>query len=227
MTRISGELDPEAADLLRTALDPLSGPRPAEDGTPDPRSPARRRADGLVDLLHRTLTGGELPTNGGIRPHLTVTVPLSTLLGTGTIPATTGWGLPLPASVLRRLSCDASVTRVVLSGDSVPLDIGRSTRIVPPPLRRALIARDVCCAFPGCDRPASWCEAHHIRAWVNGGVTSLDNLTLPLRHHRARVRSAAGPGVGPASGGDPSSVGPSAGEPAPAAGRHDPLPLIV
>ncbi|QNK80914.1 DUF222 domain-containing protein [Nakamurella sp. PAMC28650] len=34
-------------DVLRTAIDALSAPKPAADGTADPRSPSNRRAHGL------------------------------------------------------------------------------------------------------------------------------------------------------------------------------------
>ncbi len=183
MTRISGELDPEAAALLRTALDPLAAPRPAVDGALDPRSPARRRADALVDLLTRTLDAAVLPVGGGVRPHLAVTVPWLTLLGRSGVPATTVWGQPLPREVLRRLACDASVSRIILDPAGVPLDVGRSQRTVTADIRRALVARDNGCAFPHCDRPAGWTEAHHIRHWIDGGHTSLDNCVLLCGHH--------------------------------------------
>ena len=68
-----------------------------------------------------------------------------------------------------------------------PLDIGRSTRIVPQGLRRALILRDGGCAFPGCDRPPLWCDAHHIDHWADGGPTSLCNTALLCVHHHDRV----------------------------------------
>ncbi|ETA02485.1 hypothetical protein ThrDRAFT_02226 [Frankia casuarinae] len=186
-TRITGELDAEAAALLRSALDPLAKPRPADDGTLDPRTPAQRRADALVDLLHRTLATAALPVTGGVRPHLTVTVSWTALLGQGGTPATTSWGQPLPASVLRRLACDATVTRVVFDAASVPLDVGRAHRTAPADLRRAVIARDVCCSFPGCDRPPSWCEVHHVRHWIDGGRTSLDNLVLLCGYHHRLI----------------------------------------
>jgi hypothetical protein len=65
------------------------------------------------------------------------------------------------------------------------LDVGRRRRREPPPaLRRALRERDECrCRFPGCHRRAT--QAHHIRWWLYGGITSLGNLvSLCKYHHR-------------------------------------------
>ena len=75
----------------------------------------------------------------------------------------------------------------MLGSAGQPLDIGRATRIVPQGLRRALILRDEGCAFPGCDRPPMWCDAHHIDHWADGGPTSLCNLALLCVHHHDRV----------------------------------------
>jgi hypothetical protein len=67
-----------------------------------------------------------------------------------------------------------------------PLEVGRATRTVSRAQRTALVVRDGGCGFPGCDRPQSWCEAHHLRHWLHGGPTDLANLTLLCRaHHRA------------------------------------------
>jgi Domain of unknown function (DUF222)/HNH endonuclease len=67
-----------------------------------------------------------------------------------------------------------------------PLEVGRTTRVVSPAQRNALVVRDGGCAFPGCDRPQSWCEAHHLRHWAHGGPTDLGNLALLCwAHHRA------------------------------------------
>ncbi len=80
---------------------------------------------------------------------------------------------------------------------TIPTD-GRETRTVPTGIRRALVLRDRGCAFPGRDRPASWCDAHHLRHWADGGPTSLGNLArcradprwatdrLPLVRHLSR-----------------------------------------
>jgi hypothetical protein len=78
----------------------------------------------------------------------------------------------------------------MLSAPSRPLDVGRAERSVPPPMRAALIARDRHCAFPGCDRPPSWCIAHHIRHWADGGSTSLDNLVMLCGQHHTAVHHA-------------------------------------
>jgi hypothetical protein len=91
----------------------------------------------------------------------------------------------ISAETARRLACDATVTRVVTAARSVPLEVGRATKVVSPALRRALAIRDGGCAFPGCERPPGWCDAHHVRHWADGGETGLSNLVLLCRpHHR-------------------------------------------
>jgi hypothetical protein len=95
-------------------------------------------------------------------------------------------------TVARQLSCDASVMRVVMAGRSQPLDVGRRTPVVPPALRRAVIVRDRVCRFPGCDRPRTWCDAHHVVHWTDGGSTSLQNLLLLCRRHHGMIRRREG-----------------------------------
>ena len=93
-------------------------------------------------------------------------------------------GTILAATSVQRLFCDAGVHRVFVTGRSSILDYGTTTRTVPANLYNALIIRDQHCRFPGCDRPPEWCEAHHVRWVIDGGPTSLDNLTLQCtRHH--------------------------------------------
>jgi hypothetical protein len=91
-----------------------------------------------------------------------------------------------PATV-RRLACDAQILPIVLGGTGQVLDAGRARRLATGPLRRALVVRDRGCAFPGCDRPARWCQAHHIIGWIRGGRTDLANLVLLCRHHHRLV----------------------------------------
>jgi hypothetical protein len=95
---------------------------------------------------------------------------------------------PLPPSLLRRITCDAEVTRIVFGPDSQVLDVGRSRRTVTGQLRRAVIARDGHCTWPGCDEPPSRCEVHHaVTHWADGGDTSVENSALLCWHHHDRV----------------------------------------
>jgi hypothetical protein len=67
---------------------------------------------------------------------------------------------------------------------SLPLDIGYSETI-PAAIRRAVNWRDrYKCAWPGCGRPAAWCDVHHIKHKKDGGKTSVDScVTLCHFHH--------------------------------------------
>jgi hypothetical protein len=106
---------------------------------------------------------------------------------TPTAPGELGWGGPISAEAVRRIGCDAGITRVITDPASVPLDVGREQRTVTAGQWAALVARDRGCAFPGCTRPAEWCIAHHIMHWADGGPTDLDNLVLLCGHHHRVV----------------------------------------
>ncbi len=98
-----------------------------------------------------------------------------------------GWGGPVTAESARRIACDAQLIPVLLGGGGQPLDVGRASYSIPTGIRRALIARDRGCAFPGCDRPPAWCDGHHIRHWADGGPTAITNLVLLCGHHHRTV----------------------------------------
>jgi hypothetical protein len=181
---LRGRLDAEGTAVVRAALDPLAAPQPSTADGPDPRSAGRRRGEALVEVCRRVLAGGELPAAGGSRPLVVVTVPLTTLtdrVGAGVLDD----GTPISPAAARRLACDAAVLPAVLGGASQPLELGRTRRLFTGPIRRALVLRDRGCAFPGCDRPPGWCEAHHIHHWADGGPTTLANgVLLCGTHHR-------------------------------------------
>ncbi len=186
MTVLRGLLDAESAAILAAALDPLSAPEPADDGTPDQRTAAQRRADDMTRLARIGLASGDLPASGGIKPTLVVTIDHGALTGQIAAAGLLPGGQALSASACRRIGCDARVIPVVLGGTSQPLDVGRSRRSIPEPMRAALVIRDQACAFPGCDRPPAWTSGHHIRHWSHGGPTALHNLVLLCRtHHQA------------------------------------------
>ena len=66
------------------------------------------------------------------------------------------------------------------------VDVGRAKRTAQPAQWRAIKARHQTCAWPGCDRPASWTQAHHIELWKDGGRTDLDKM-IPLCYHHHRL----------------------------------------
>ncbi|HKU30423.1 MAG TPA: DUF222 domain-containing protein [Arthrobacter sp.] len=167
----------------------------------DRRSRAQKLLDGLVGGCALALKTGKLPANGGLKPQVNVyigaedlctqlspsgiadpttnqsSIPPRLSTGTGTF---TG---PLHPETIRKIACDADILPVLLGTDGQILDIGRTSRVFPPHIRKALNARDQGCAFPDCTMPAPWCEAHHITYWSQGGPTSTDNGVLLCSHH--------------------------------------------
>jgi Domain of unknown function (DUF222)/HNH endonuclease len=183
--RIDGELDPEGGASFLAALDALDMPDPV-DGPVPPRSLSQRRADNLVQLA--TMSRSEEAGSGRSPVRASLVADVGSLAGR----PPTDWSAvrlelervgPIARDTALRLACDASISRVLMAGRSEVLDLGRSTRLVTPALRRALELRDRGCRGPGCDRPPEWCDAHHLLHWAEGGATNLDNLVLLCRRH--------------------------------------------
>ncbi|MCU1687975.1 MAG: endonuclease, partial [Amycolatopsis sp.] len=181
---LKGKLDNVAYAQLRAALDPLAKPHSTKEEGRDTRSQWERHADALVDLVRLAMTVDEIPTHGGDRVHVAVTVDYETLKsGIGT--AMLDYGGVITAAEARMLACDCKVIPAVLGTESEQMDLGRSKRIITTGQRRRLVMRDRGCAFPGCKSHAKHCDGHHIVFWILGGPTDLDNLTLLCeRHHR-------------------------------------------
>jgi hypothetical protein len=96
---------------------------------------------------------------------------------------------PIPHRHIPAFLCDATFHAVVLDSLGLPLAAGGDLRHPTAAQRRALLARDGSCTFPGCDAHAGWLDAHHIRHWQHGGPTDIDNLAmLCRRHHRIAHR---------------------------------------
>lgn len=94
-------------------------------------------------------------------------------------------GTAVPVATVRRLACDAGIIPVVLNGDGVVLDVGRSRRLATDDQRRALRAMYRTCGVGDCDVPFDRCEIHHLDEWdAHDGETNLDRL-IPAcsRHH--------------------------------------------
>src|SRR4051812_40582156 len=136
-----------------------------------------------------TLAAGGAPLLRTVKPHVALQIALPDLLDPATGPgaARLGFGATLSAARARWVACDADLTRIVLDPDGVPLDLGRTKRLVTPELRKAVESRDRHCVFTGCDAPTHWCEVHHVIAWMYGGQTNLENSGLLCERHHTQV----------------------------------------
>lgn len=191
MWNAAGDIDPESGHVISTALRSHTDPVNLDLG--DNRSYPQRNADALADICRFWLDhNDDISVSGGERPHITVTVPYEILTGKerrlGEIDDNA-----VDPEAIRRLACDAGIVRIVTDGEGQPLDVGRRVRTVTPAIRRALELRDEGCVWPGCDAPASWCDAHHIIHWADGGVTALINLVLLCRKHHTAVHDGKHP----------------------------------
>jgi hypothetical protein len=184
-TEVAGSLNADLGVIVRAALRAAT----ATDGPEDPvRSPAQKRADALADICKFFLDHHEAtnPTPKN-RPHVGVVLDYEDLLarGQGTLIDS---GEPISPEMVQQLLCDAAVHRILRKGGSTILDLGRTTPVVSPAQHAALAVRDGCCRWPGCDRPPSWCDAHHIDHWgADRGPTALANLALLCRRHHRRI----------------------------------------
>jgi hypothetical protein len=177
----TGYLTAALTTALRTVLDPLSAPAVSEVGERDHRSFGQRQHDALLEVVMRSLRSGDLPDSGGTPTTIAVTMTLEQLQSAGGY-VTDDFGQQLTVAELLKLAGEAEVIPVVFDHLGGVLSYGRERRFASPAMRRALAARDGGCSFPSCTRPASWTEAHHVRAWADGGSTDLENLVLLCKY---------------------------------------------
>ena len=139
---------------------------------------------------------------------------LCTCTGVEKVCGLTDTGTELEPSVLRRIACDATIIPVVMGTRSEVLDVGRASRTIPPAIRRALIARDGGCVWPGCNVAPIGCDGHHLLHWADLGPTTLANLALLCRtHHKFLHQHDLGllpPGATSQRAGPASLLGPAA-----------------
>ncbi len=182
-------LHPDAeADRFLTYLDAFTNPRKHPDAVSgeEDRIPHHRRRGHAFGALLEHLDPANLPEHGGDATTVLVTIPLESLtkdLATAQLLT----GTDLSAGEARRQACTAKIIPVVLGGDSEVLDLGRARRLFSPAQRKALRLRDRRCRAEGCDVPAAWCEAHHLKPWAEGGTTNLDDGICACNYHHHRL----------------------------------------
>ena len=143
--------------------------------------------DAVGELVNHAMDQGTLPRRNGVRPHINLTTTIEGVKNeVGAPPADLELSLPISTRTLERITCDSTMSRVLLA-DSMVIDVGRATRTVSAPTRRALRARDKGCRFTGCDRPVDWSNPHHVIHWARGGPSNLPNMVLLCFYHHRLV----------------------------------------
>ncbi|QGG41811.1 HNH endonuclease signature motif containing protein [Aeromicrobium yanjiei] len=189
-TRGTFVIPDQFADTLRAAVEGIAAPRRnAENAVRHAMS-----IDDLTSLPHAQRLGlafleliehmrkDALPQAGGLAATVTINVDLDKLRsGLGT--ATTSSGAEVSVATAQRIACNAHLVTLYLDSDSRVADLGMSKRLYDRYQRLALAARDRGCVWAGCDRPPSWCEAHHLTFWSEDGPTDLDNAALLCHFH--------------------------------------------
>lgn len=175
-------------------------------GHEDGRTPMQRNADAL-DLALRTAHEAHPRVKG--KPMCTIVAALNLndlASATGVDPAAgrspevspihptrttvkAGSGVELGLIDLLRLGLSDDMYAAVIDPDAPivesQLKLGRTRRSASLDQRIALQLLDGTCGHPGCHRPPDACDVHHLVAWVLGGDTDLENLTLLCRRHHS------------------------------------------
>lgn len=210
MYQVSAVLDPEGGRTVFAAFEAILGPRgggprfvdPAEKEraraiTDDPRTDAQITADALVEMIRIAAAADESTLFGRSRPAVRVVVTEAALAQPrtdGSSSTSHGYieGMPDPISIetVERHLCDTGSVGIMFDGDGRCLNVGRERRLFTARQRIGLAIRDGGCRFGDCDRPASWCEAHHIRQWSRDhGTTDIADGVLLCRFHHLLVHN--------------------------------------
>jgi len=163
----------------------------------DPADPFdARHADAITHALEESLHDHPSPAKTSDRYQVTVHVPAETLCRSSSRRSDNSTGDDEPAGIdqgpllhpetVRRLTCDGALVSVLEDERGQVLNVGRKTRVIPSAIRRALVARDRRCQYPGCTH-TRYVDGHHIVHWAQGGETKLDNLVLLCRRHHRLV----------------------------------------
>ena len=175
---------------LEAAIGPLSAPAPL-DGEPDLRPHDQRRAEALIAVIGRAQAAGDR-TWSSTKAQVFVAVSLEDLqmrAGSGTLLGGLTTGELATPETVRRWACDATIIPTVLGSRGEVVDLGRAERCFTSAQIKRIWLRDRHCTYPGCDAPASWCDAHHLIHWADGGATDISNAALLCQRHHTTVHT--------------------------------------
>ncbi len=183
--RVWGQLPGPDGDLVEQALHTRGDQFPLlPDGTR--RSLGQRNADALVSIAQDSLTTSS--------DDATPSRPVLSVFTNGDLAATshgqagsiTSTGIQVGMQTIEEILCGGSVEHTVITAGQ-PIVMGRTTRVIPPRLKRFILYRDGACCADGCTSRYRL-EPHHRVPWSQGGQTNPDNLvTLCWYHHHVVI----------------------------------------
>lgn len=195
MTLLTALLDPERAAFFVAAFDAATSPRRGGPRFVDPKSIARAERivaderttdqlalEALTELLRLGMSVDDGEVLGSHAPEVHILVTDRDLRQRRGVGYLEGSGELVSIETVERHACATGAIPIRFEGKQV-VDVGRAKRFFNRRQRRALAARDGGCRFPGCGRPPSWTEAHHINEWSKGGLTDVRDGILLCRYH--------------------------------------------
>jgi hypothetical protein len=200
MTRITGLLDPESAAIVSSAFDDVTAPRRggprfvdpvaverAQRIVDDPRTTEQLLVDSFVEMVRIAGAADEGKLFSQRRPAVQLQVDRTDFDSGCGGAHLEGQTVAVSMRTAHRWACACGSVPILFDGVD-PIDVGRAQRTFTARQRVALAARDGGCVFPGCDRPASWTEAHHADEWdADQGPTDLINGVLLCRFHHMLI----------------------------------------
>ncbi|AYF96912.1 HNH endonuclease signature motif containing protein [Protaetiibacter intestinalis] len=204
MTRATWVMDPETAAIVtdmydRTVSPKLGGPRFVDADAAsraaaivnDPRTAEQLASDAMLALLRAGASADPMLLPGHAAPAVRVLITRQNLTDGRGVAHLDGQTAPVSVATAERAVCTAGTQEAVFDQRGRPLDLGRTVRLFTTKQKTMLAIRDGGCMFPGCERPPSWTEAHHIKHYVRDrGDTNIDDGILLCRHHHLLVHAA-------------------------------------
>ncbi len=202
MTRLHALLDPESAAIVVSAYDSATSPRRGGPRFVDPDDIARAATlvrdertteqiavDALVDLV-RVGAAADPSILGRRQPAVRIIVPERNLRRRSGSARIEGETEAVSIHTAERHACSSGMVPVIFDSTGQAIDVGREQRLYTTRQRLALGVRDGGCRHPDCDRPPSWCEAHHINEWKRDrGRTDIADGVLLCRYHHLLVHN--------------------------------------
>jgi Domain of unknown function (DUF222) len=196
--RATWTMDPETYAIFKETYDRSTSPKlggvrfvsekqvsKAAAINADERTPAQLASDAFLQLIQLGAAADPTCMLGTGAPVIRITVAESALeagIGFGRIE---GQADPVSLQTVERLLCGGDQLRMGFDPVANVLDLEKEQRLFSRRQREVLSVKFGGCMDPGCDRPPSWCEAHHILHWARDkGKTLLENgILLCTWHH--------------------------------------------